>query len=694
MAKVKELEGGKLQLSNGRILDPRNPHDMAQMQSAGLSALQGLNTGSVERSDPEYAELAAYFRSIPPQRVTDLTGMDSSWTGQGQPPMPKALRGSGITDTEWNQITGVRPDGTPISGPPSQAYLNTLANTQERNGIQGAYQQNQAALDDLRYRQQAVDRQMTELLGQNNQFASNSQGVANWLGQQNAGLTNASWESTNAANAADQQSLGQYTQALQAVGAWDAGNYNQLNDVYGQMGQLQARGYGAPVVSQAALAQADPGAIAAQNQALASLGGWANGSHALTSQAAGAYADPGDVAAQRNAAAALQEIAGGSLDVHVGQEDPEAYAAQQDALRQFGALTTPEVTAAERFIYEQARLRQEQDDRANRAATMTNLRMRGMLGGGAEIGDSALAAQRTSQNRLLSDLGAQANAINRSMVALQGYGGMANTMSSQANQIALSNSALRAQAQEAAYNAYATLRAQGFSEEYARRAAADQMAQFNNTQQLQATGMQGELASTQRAQSFNESFSRGTAADTVAMFNKEQSQITQRFQDEYAAQQQQQAWMRETDRFNAANTVGRNFATDQTNLFGANTQVTDSADRRKQGTITLQGNLVNNTATSQQAAQQLGVNNNINAINAWNQNQALWGNMTSQQNAERSNYTQQMIEAGRASEARASQQRAEDFARQQLENSNSEGLLGTPVLSRNGLLGIKPLPVV
>src|SRR5262249_53176880 len=150
----------------------------------------------------------------------------------------------------------------------------------------------------------------------------------------------------------------------------------------------------------------------------------------------------------------------------------------------FTDLTNPEVTAQERFIYEQQRMNAEQSERANRAAVMTNLRQRGMSGSGMELTDAALANQQVGQNRLLADLGAHSNAIGRAMTALQGQAGLSSTLNSQANALGLQNAAnqlgaltnyaglgadvatsnmnRQLQAQAMASDAYATLRAQGF----------------------------------------------------------------------------------------------------------------------------------------------------------------------------------------------------------------------------------------
>jgi hypothetical protein len=575
-----------------------------------------------------------------------------------------------------------------IGGGP-QAYIN-----QEGVNINALDTSNTAQLAALQQQQQQIFAQQNALGVQNQNYVTQGLGNAQTLNQQNNAGINQSWASTNAANAADQQSLGTYTQALQAAGQWDQANYANLQGAYNQTGILQAGGYGPDVVSQAQYAQADPGAIAAQNQAMASLGDWASGGHDLTSQAAGAYANPQDVANQQMAAGQLQAIANGSKDVQVGQEDPAAYASALDALSHFTALTNPEVTAQEKFIYEQARLKEEQDNRNSRAAVMSNLRQRGVAGSGMELTDTALGAQQASQNRLLSDLGAQSNAVSRAMTALQGQAGLSSQLNSQANALAASNADRQTQAQAMASQAYATLRAQGFSEEYSRRAAADQVAEFNNQQQLQATGMQGDLASTMRTQSFNEDFSTKSAADSMAQFNKEQSQISQRWQEQYAAGQQTDAWNRATDLNTAANTVGRNFATDQGNLFTAQTGVTGATNQRNQNSVQTAGQLNANTAAGWQNSFNTGIAANQAQSGTYGQQLAALTQLGNANLANKTNITQLKNQNLQNGLGVSQSQQATDFAKQQFDASKDQGLFGTPLLSQEGILGIKGVPLI
>jgi hypothetical protein len=305
------------------------------------------------------------------------------------------------------------------------------------------------------------------------------------------------------ANAYDWANLATYQQNMSGYNAQNNARMSTMDDTYARLSpQLQSTLQANMLTSQAAQAYADPAAIQAQNEALSFLQGGMNGSLDYVSQGASTYANAADVAAQNQAAGVLQGISQGSMDVdfaslpgmqdlygvtqgskdlhldnlkggqalwagqagskdvdldqirgledlhqaylgsqdvHVGQEDPGAYASMNSALAKYTALTDPRVTDAERFLYERARQEQEQDERANRGAVLTNLRQRGLSGASAEIADAAIGGQRASQNRLLSDLGANAQAIGRSMDALSGMSNLSGVMSAQANDIAKSN---------------------------------------------------------------------------------------------------------------------------------------------------------------------------------------------------------------------------------------------------------------
>lgn len=319
---------------------------------------------------------------------------------------------------------------------------------------------------------------------------------------------------------------------------------------YQALNQLQGAASGnLNVTSQAATAQADQNAIDMQSQGLSGLWGIANGNLDIMPWSA----DPKSWDELQGAKKQYQDVYGGSLDVKPGDLDPEAYAAQKDALSQYSALTTPKLTDAERFIYENERLNAERDERSNREATASGLRQRGMGGSGMELVNSSMANQQVSQNRLLGDLGANAQAIDRSMQALQGYGGLSSTMNDQANALGTANAnrrtnalggysgivqgeqSLASQMAQANRNRSAQamgmytdqtgrLRSQTFDEALARGTAADQVAMTNMNRELQAMGMSADTAGNIRNSSFNEAYSRGIAADNASA-NNQQTQL-------------------------------------------------------------------------------------------------------------------------------------------------------------------------
>jgi hypothetical protein len=120
----------------------------------------------------------------------------------------------------------------------------------------------------------------------------------------------------------------------------------------------------------------------------------------------------------------------------------EGFEAQEDALGRFKALSSPTVTAEEKFLQEQARVSEERDRRSAMDAAMRDLDARGARSGGAEIAALTGAQDITSQNRLMSDLGTQANAVNRSMRALEGYGSTASDMRGADDRVGMFNNKL------------------------------------------------------------------------------------------------------------------------------------------------------------------------------------------------------------------------------------------------------------
>lgn len=192
------------------------------------------------------------------------------------------------------------------------------------------------------------------------------------------------------------------------------------------------------------------------------------------SQAAQAYADPQAIAAQQQALGMLFGAAGGSLDVHT---NPEDLARQKQAADKLWSLTDPEMTAQERYIMEVARTNEERDRRAAMDAALRNLAARGQLGSGHEIGAVLGAQQTTSQNRLLQDLGAQAQAVQRAQQSLGLYSNLATAMRNESDAVASGNSDRRLSGMSSAGNLSSNMRNSSFNEAFSRGQAADQTAQ-------------------------------------------------------------------------------------------------------------------------------------------------------------------------------------------------------------------------
>ena len=111
--------------------------------------------------------------------------------------------------------------------------------------------------------------------------------------------------------------------------------------------------------------------------------------------------------------------------------DPAARAAQYRTLQKLEGWTDPSITAEERFMMEVARRNQERDMRSAREGALRDLAARGARSGAAEMSAVLGGAQRTSQDRMLQDLGAQANAQKRALLATEAYGSTASDIAGQ-----------------------------------------------------------------------------------------------------------------------------------------------------------------------------------------------------------------------------------------------------------------------
>lgn len=410
---------------------------------------------------------------------------------------------------------------------------------------------------------------------------------------QNAGILQSQRDNAFNANLQDQAALQTYTGALNDSNAFLDQNLGTLQQRYGTYSQLAPSAssqWQGDLTSQAASAQADPQAIAAQYQALGQMQGAAGGSLNTTSQAAQAYADPQAVALQMRGINDLYGASKGSLDVEL---NPEMWGRQLEALDQYDAWRTPELTDQERFMKELARVEQEQGEKASRDAVYRNQSDRGMGGSGLELANMQMQSQQNSTNRMLRDLGANANAVSRAERSLQGYANLGTDMQGQYLANEHGNQAVQLQALGLYTDAAGNLRSQSFDEAFKRGMAGDQTAMANADRQLQAMGMSADTAGNIRQQSFSEDYSRGMAADNMSQYNRTTSLAASQWADGYRADQQNQAWGRDTDMFGAGMSTNQAKTTNAGNQFGASTSVNDTAYGRNKDT-TSAWNQINN----------------------------------------------------------------------------------------------------
>lgn len=405
------------------------------------------------------------------------------------------------------------------------------------------------------------------------------------------------WLNANLYNPLDQQSLDNLRGAYGRSDAADAATLGGLQSLYGSIRPVQFGNVTLAPDSRAAQAYADPQSIAQQNAFLSQLQGVAGGSLDGVSQAAQAYADPATIAGQQRALGQYGNMAAGgwdlaSLAAEAGA-DPESIEAQKYALGKYKGWSDPTVTAEERFIMELARRNEEQDRRAAMEAFLRDLEARGVRGSGAEMGAFLGAQQTTSQNRMLQDLGAEANAVQRAERALAGYTGLANTIRGQsftedfntrsaADAMNVANRGVRVHGVDQAAALNTTMRGQSFEEAFNRGAAADNM--YNANANRQVAGMQagGQLATNMRGQSFEEAFNRGQAADALAQFNTNQQNIWNRDAAYFGLQQNNDIWGRGNDLANTQLAATRNSDVRASNLFDADTYTTNKRYERDQ----------------------------------------------------------------------------------------------------------------
>lgn len=432
---------------------------------------------------------------------------------------------TGLADVTYNQKYGV-------GGPLLTENLKDEALRQARGESYADYNDVGAALGTSG--QKAIDTYGTELEGVRGASAADAAARNTNVGNLGTAFNNQTESnrqiignlSSSAAQsrAADQATLGTLNTAFGNANAMDAATVGALQNRYDQYGILTPEAYHTNISS-------DPRLVGQQQDVYSGLMGYASGANDI-------YSDPGLVAQQQGVYDAYGGFASGAYDLEsqaaTAAADPEALAAQKEALGEFRDRMDPKLTDAERFLYMQSRLQQEQSQRAARDANYRELERRGMGGSTMALSNLNASSAEAANTRALQDLGANAKAVDRAEQALVNYGNLSST-----------------------------IRQQSFGEDFSRKSAADQMAINNNKQRLAGIQGQGEMAnemrradddmrqfnSSQRLQGLQSAGSMAnemrSADDAIKMFNSEQTNIQARHRDDFNAQQQRDAWTRD-----------------------------------------------------------------------------------------------------------------------------------------------------
>lgn len=490
----------------------------------------------------------------------------------------------------------------------AQAKADIDAAYAEQQGYQAT--QNYQPYNDLAYDQRdqsqaAVDalHPYTQAIGQQRQ--ANATNASQWQGAQsqafnnvtnsNNGWVNSVASAQGAADSASDAAMGRYGSALDSANNTAASGYGALQDAYGNYGILQANPYQGDAQSNAA-------DVARQQASYDTLGGWASGANNISSDAglvgqqqdiygqfndwaSGGHdisSDPGLVGMQQGVYDDYGQFASGAMDLEsqaaTAAADPEAVAAQKEALGEFRDRMDPKLTDSERFLYMQSRLAQEQSQRAVRDANYRELERRGMGGSTMALSNLNASSAEASNTRALQDLGANAKAVDRAEKALVNYGNMSSTMREQSfSEDFATKSAADRMAVNNNQQRLAGIAGQG-QMATAMRNADDDIKKFNSTQQMQGLQGAGMMANTMRgqddamrqgnanrqlagAQSQGEmATSMRNAGDAMNMFNKEQQGIQLRHEDDFNAGQQRDAWTRDAGMFDASQSYANGLA--------------------------------------------------------------------------------------------------------------------------------------
>lgn len=370
---------------------------------------------------PIYGQTGPGGGMQPPNNTVqgDASGSGSYPTNQPSQPQPQQAQPRTVTPPVTPQSSGQ----TRSFSLPANSGDPWADNFYAKSGIYGGQIEDvlggiPAAQNDANYfggQGTQWDRFAVDQSGQNVQdYTNRVNGVMTGQRQQTGQVNQGNWS--------DIEDYTNYGRGLQANNDASYGNYvNEQNGIVAGLQDYQPLGY-------------DQEGLAAQRQAIGQFGdiyggsldytaAQAQASHAQAVMAQAAYAqtvqaalhqyqsNPGDVAQQQDAINKLKgAINGGEWNKNL-----------TDVREKYKGLSDPEITDQERFIMEKFRQNNEGQMRSNREALSADQAARGVKSGASEQVGLGMFNQQTGQDRVLSELGAGANAIGRSMDAMQGW---------------------------------------------------------------------------------------------------------------------------------------------------------------------------------------------------------------------------------------------------------------------------------
>jgi len=529
---------------------------------AALQALEGLR-GTASTSTPQQQQPAGRYingKWVDPELAKNGPVYDPENEAQMRAEWEKDFKPKGVSFEEYKQmVKAANPDGALRYTSPTAKNLNGTPKTFPGltdpssmspggvgNGANGQQILNNASITQaasLGYFDNVTSRAIADLGSKNKETDEAAKQTLAKLaesGQLTKQQTNAiSQKLSKAADDTNAQSRASTQRLTQAVNTTNSGNTAALGSYVSGIKPYQNEIAGTTRQN----VQFDPEGLAAQRASLAQAQAIAGGSLDYQSQAAKAYANPDDIARALEGIGMLREnaLTGGKN--------------QQEVLNRYRDISHPEMTAEERAILAQSQRQFAIHDKANRDAVSRDLQARGVMSGAGQIAQQQSAQQQLGEERVAGTLGAQAQAVQRALMGLQG-------MESSANALRSGDLA----AQGAYTQASQIQRKQGFDEEYARGVGADTASANNQQTRLGGAGIQANQANAIRS-----------ANDQVNMFNNEQQGITDRYNTSFKQSEYNRLAGLQQQTFN--NTIGVN----QTNLgneFGLDQSTQTALDQQ------------------------------------------------------------------------------------------------------------------